>query len=138
IEQTNLPERFVRKEINTLQSYSLIDMTPKGVTITEKGENVIEELREFIRELNGLVFLENKIQEKTGIQHRVVVPGNSDKDTFVKKELGSTTMHYLKSVIEGDQKIAVTGGTAMSAFSDVMLPFNGHHCIFFPARGGVE
>src|SRR5690625_6652423 len=68
IEQTNLPERFVRKEINTLQSYSLIDMTPKGVTITEKGENVIEELREFIRELNGLVFLENKIQEKTGIQ----------------------------------------------------------------------
>ena len=137
IEQTNLPERFVRKEINTLQDYSLIDMTPKGVTITEKGENVIEELREFIRELNGLVSLENKIQEKTGIQHIVVVPGNSDKGPFVKQELGSATIHYLKSVIEGDQTIAVTGGTTMAAVADVMQPFNGHHCMFVPARGGV-
>src|SRR5699024_12842895 len=103
---------------------SLIDMTPKGVTITEKGENVIEELREFIREINGLVFLENKIQEKTGIQHIVVVPGNSDKDPFVKQEFGSATINYLNSVIEGDMTIAVTVGTTMDASADEMQQSN--------------
>src|SRR5699024_12488744 len=125
------------KQINPLQRHSLIDMTPKGVTTTVTRENVIEELREFIRELNGLVFLENKIQEKTGIQHIVVVPGNSAKGPFVKQELGSATIHYLISVIEGVQTIAVTCGTTMAAVADVMQPFNGHHFMFFPARGGL-
>src|SRR5699024_3008079 len=57
---------------------------------------------------------------------------------FVKQELGSATIHYLKSVIEGDQTIAVTGGTTMAAVADVMQPFNGHHCMLFLQEAGLE
>lgn len=137
IEQTNLPERFVRNEINTLQNYSLIEMTTKGVAITAKGENVIEELREFIRELNGLVSLEKDLQKKIGIRQIIIVPGDSDKGAFVKQELGSAAVQYLRSMIEDNQTIAVTGGTTMAAVADVMQPFKGHKCMFVPARGGV-
>src|SRR5690625_2344856 len=58
IDHTNLPERSIRNEITLLNNQGLIDITTKGMFITEEGENIINRLHVFIRELSGLTNLE--------------------------------------------------------------------------------
>jgi len=137
VEQTKMPERLVRNEIELLQNQGLVHMTTKGMAITDEGKNMIDELHEFIRELSGLTTLEIKLQQIMNIDKVIVVAGDSDKDGFVKQELGRATVAFLNNEIKKDVTIAVTGGTTMAAVADAMVPFENHQCLFVPARGGV-
>src|SRR5690625_1745857 len=107
------------------------------MAITDEGKNMIDELHEFIRELSGLTTLEIKLQQIMNIDKVIVVAGDSDKDGFVKQELGRATVAFLNNEIKKDVTIAVTGGTTMAAVADAMVPFENHQCLFVPARGGV-
>lgn len=137
VEQTNFTERFVRNEIKTLQQLQLIQTTTKGVLITKSGKEVINELLPFTNEISGLTKLETALKDKFKIKEIIVVPGDCDQNDMIKKALGEATIQYLKSIINADVTIAVTGGTTMAAVADAMIPFDKHNCIFVPARGGV-
>lgn len=137
VEQTNFPERFIRNELTLLENQGLVMSTTRGMTITEVGEQLVSELTDFMRELNGLAELEIELQKKMAIQKVIIVPGNSDSEDFVKQELGRATVNYLRHRLINDATIAVTGGTTMAAVAGVMQPFEGVRCTFVPARGGV-
>lgn len=137
VDQTDMPERFIRNEITVLQEQGMIQATTKGMVVTEEGKHMIEALREFIHELTGLTELENALQQKLGIGKVIVVAGDCDEDPMVKQELGRASVAYLKHIIQQHVTIAVTGGTTMAAVADAMQPFSGYECTFVPARGGV-
>jgi|SRR5690625_2704472 len=137
VDHTNLPERYIRNEISFLHDQGLIDMTTKGMLITEEGKNIIDRLHAFIRELTGLTSLEKELKQKTGIEHVIIVAGDSDKETFVKQELGKAAVQFLKTSMIQNATVAVTGGTTMAAVANVMVPFEGVECLFVPARGGL-
>src|SRR5690625_6801854 len=54
VEQTGFTERFIRNEIDLLQNQNLVQMTTKGMLITEIGKDIITNLHEFNRELSGI------------------------------------------------------------------------------------
>lgn len=137
IDHTHLPERLIRNEIHLLQTQRLIDVTTKGMFITDEGKNIINRLHEFIRELSGLTALENELQQKTGIKDLIIVAGNSDEDPLIKQALGRAAVQFLKKTVTSDVTIAVTGGTTMAAVANAMVPFDDVTCLFVPARGGV-
>src|SRR5690625_1148534 len=137
VTHTGLPERYVRKEIDFLQQQGLIVTTTKGVEITVDGENIIQELHQFIRELIGLAALERKLEEMMLVDKVIIVAGDSDEDHFVKQELGRATVTYLSEIIKDDVTIAVTGGTTMASVANAMVPFKNRTCLFVPARGGI-
>lgn len=137
VTHTGLPERYVRKEIDFLQQQGLIVTTTKGVEITVDGENIIQELHQFIRELIGLAALERKLEEMMLVDKVIVVAGDSDEEHFVKQELGRATVTYLSEIIKDDVTIAVTGGTTMASVANAMVPFENRTCLFVPARGGI-
>lgn len=137
VENTKLPERYIRKEVELLHQQGLIDVTTKGMLITEEGKAIITDLHQFTRELAGLTSLENELKEKTSIDHVIVVPGDSDEELFVKQELGRATVTYLSETIKSNVTIGVTGGTTMAAVADAMYPIEQAKCLFVPARGGV-
>lgn len=136
VEQTKMPERYVRNEIELLQNQGLIYVSTKGMVITEEGESIIDHLHAFIRELSGLTTLESKLQQMMEVEKVIVVAGDCDQEAFVKQELGRATVAYLKQMVNKDVTIAVTGGTTMAAVADVMEPLQ-YKCLFVPARGGV-
>lgn len=137
VTQTALPERLVRNEIDFLQQHGFIVMTTKGVEITREGKSIITDLHQFIRELIGLTTLERELEERMLVDKVIVVAGDSDQDNFVKQELGRAAVTYLANLIKEDVTIAVTGGTTMASVADAMVPFDDHHCLFVPARGGI-
>lgn len=137
VEHTNLQERYIRNEVALLEELGLIQITSKGMFITEEGKIVIDDLHTFFHELSGLSHLEKQIEENTDIAKVIVVNGNSDEHEYVKQELGRATVQFLKKTIKNDVTIAVTGGSTMDAVANAMVPFKGIKCLFVPARGGI-
>src|SRR5699024_5096551 len=137
VEHTTFQERFVRNEVAILKNQGLVIVTTRGMETTEEGKKVIESLRLFIKELDGLTTLEKELQRITRIKKVILVPGDSDQASFIKQELGRATVRYLQELIRQDVTLAVTGGTTMAAVAEAMRPLEGLKCTFVPARGGV-
>lgn len=137
-ESSQLTERQVRSEIDLLYEQGLLEVTTKGMLVTEQGEKVLEQLNQFMSEIMGLTVLENRIKETLQVENVIVVPGNSDDAEWVKQEMGKACVSYLKKIITPDATIAVTGGTTMASVASVMTPFEvENNCLFVPARGGI-
>lgn len=138
VHYTGISERHVRNEVQQLQEQGLIEMSTKGMHTKKEGKVVINELRHFIREISGLTALEKQLVERLGVKHVIVVPGNSDEYQSVKQEMGKSVISYLKTYIQDNTTIAVTGGTTMAAVANVMTPLDDEkRCLFVPARGGI-
>src|SRR5690625_2302329 len=100
--QTGYSERFIRNEIDQLENLNLIQVTTKGVIILEKGKNVLDELFDYMNELSGLLFLEEKLQQALNLKKAIIVSGNSDEDEYIKIKLRQATVSYLKKTIQKD------------------------------------
>lgn len=137
VNHTSFPERFIRNETQFLESQGLVEMTTKGMLITEEGKSITERLHGFNREISGLTALEEDLQAKTNVDKCIIVPGDSDEEDFVKRALGRAAVQFLKRTVIKDVTIAVTGGTTMAAVANAMVPFDDIRCLFVPARGGV-
>lgn len=137
-ESSNLTERQVRSELDFLYEQGLLEITSKGMLITEQGKTVLEQMTQFISEITGLSVLENQIKETLKVENVVVVPGNSDDADWVKQEMGKACVSYLKKILKPNATIAVTGGTTMASVASVMTPMEkGESFLFVPARGGI-
>lgn len=131
-------ERIVRTELDFLKNQGLLGGDAAGVRLTDEGTLLVHELAEFVKYLKGLADIEARLKEQLGLGHVVVVPGDSDEDDLVKKELGRVTARYLLDIIRGGSTIAVTGGTTVWEVSEAVPVSNSpHNILFVPARGGL-
>ena len=131
-------ERIVRTELDFLKSHGLLEGDVSGVKVTVEGESLIRQLAEFIRHLRGLHDIEVQLRERLGLGQVIVVPGDSDDDEMVKKEMGRATARYLLEILRGGSIIAVTGGTTMGEVANaVPASDTPHNVLVVPARGGV-
>lgn len=137
-ENTKITERVVRNEIVFLQEQGLVDVTSKGMYITNEGKVVVDQLAVFMRNFMGLNVLEKQIKDTLSVDHVIVVPGDSDEFDWVKKEMGKECVNYLKRISKPNSIIAVTGGTTMASVASQMVPLaKSTDALFVPARGGI-
>ncbi|NLY52094.1 MAG: hypothetical protein GX063_04200 [Firmicutes bacterium] len=133
-----LPERTVRNEIEILREQGLLVSNPAGMHVTEEGERILGDLKEYVRELRGLSQLERRLARLLGLQQVVIVPGDSDEDETVKKEMAKATAKYLKAVLKDGDVMAVTGGTTLAEVAR-SFPSSAEKLdvMVVPARGGL-
>jgi len=133
-----LPERTVRNEIEILREQGLLVSNPGGMHVTEEGERILGELKEYVRELRGLSELERRLARVLGLQQVIIVPGDSDEDETVKKEMAKATARYLKAVLRDGDVLAVTGGTTLAEVAR-SFPASAEKMdvMVVPARGGL-
>src|SRR5690625_7737471 len=62
VEQTGFTECFIRNEIGLLQSQNFLQLTPRGMLITELGKDIITYLQEYNGELSGIFNLDIEIK----------------------------------------------------------------------------
>ncbi|MDC3416176.1 sugar-binding transcriptional regulator [Aquibacillus salsiterrae] len=133
-----LAERVVRSEIDFFNKNGFIDVTAKGMHLTNSGKIILNQLADFMKEISGFSLIEQHLKDKLQLDHAIVVPGNSDDHDWVKQDLGKACVQYLKSILKQKQTVAVTGGTTMAAVAEMIKPFPGaNKCMFVPARGGL-
>lgn len=133
-EQLMMSERVARTEIDFLRAQGLLEITPAGMIITDEGKMLIAGLTEYIHKLRGLFGLEQTLIVKLGLQHAIIIPGDSDVDETVKKELGQAAARFLDQLIFDGATLAVTGGTTMAEVAHAIAPMK-KEVLCLPARG---
>lgn len=132
------PERMVRKEIDFLREAGLLDSDAAGMEVSPTGEQVLDELKEIIRALHGLVAIEEELARRLNLKKVIVVAGDSDDDETVKKEIALKTAEFLDSVLQSGDVLAVTGGTTLAEVARSLPSAAGPRDVtVVPARGGL-
>lgn len=133
-----MTERVLRSEVQFLKEQDLISISSTGMSLTQDGKEILDELDSLMGKITGLHELAQQIKERFSIKHVVVVSGNSDESPWVKSELGRATVQSMKRCLKDKNIIAVTGGTTMASIADSLSPeFTTNEVIFVPARGGI-
>lgn len=131
-------ERVLRSEVEFLKDQKLVSIKPAGMNVTEQGLAVLHELESMMRDISGINEMEENLKSILHLQEVVIVPGNSDETPWVKGELGRACARRMKRHLDGENIIAVTGGTTMAMVADMLTSdFTENEIVFVPARGGI-
>lgn len=137
-ERLHTQERRIRNEVDILKEQQLLSFNSSGMQVTEAGELLLWEIEGYIRELQGLNQLEQQIVEQYGIKYVMVVPGDSDQEETVKKDLARVTACYLNKRLQEGSIIAVSGGTTLAEVAAALVaPIIKRNIVVLPARGGL-
>nr|WP_092074775.1 sugar-binding domain-containing protein [Dendrosporobacter quercicolus]NSL49290.1 DNA-binding transcriptional regulator [Dendrosporobacter quercicolus DSM 1736]SDN13177.1 central glycolytic genes regulator [Dendrosporobacter quercicolus] len=131
-----MSERVVRADVEFLKDAGLVEISGLGMSVTEDGHHLIAELAEYVGVLHGLTQLETTLSERLGIRQVIIVPGDSETDSSVLRELGRTAAGILTECLQDNMIIAVSGGSTMARVAEtvnVVLPT----VTVVPARGGL-
>ncbi len=133
-----LSERQVRGEIDFLKSQGLIEGDNIGMTVSPQGEELLSQLADFVKRLIGMTEAEEDICRSLGLKRVIIVPGNSDQDDSVKRELGRAASRYIRELLRSDSILAVTGGSTLREVAATMPKWHGtSDIVVVPARGGL-
>lgn len=136
----SMTERVLRAETDLLKAQGLIEIETLGMRISSSGQNLLDRLEPVMNDLFGLADLEEKIREAYGLRKVVVVPGDSESSSDVKRELGRAGARTLLSFVNSGDIIAVTGGSTLAEVAEQMAPPSAGPLTgswFVPARGGL-
>ncbi|RSL35045.1 hypothetical protein D7Z54_00260 [Salibacterium salarium] len=131
-------ERVLRGEVLFLKDQGLVYIGASGMTLTEEGENLLAGLEETMKSVTGLADMEKRVADTLQVQRVIIVPENSDRYSWVKKELGRACVQQMKEMLVPDDIVAVAGGTTLADVAEMMTPdSNFNNVTFVPARGGL-
>ncbi len=131
-------ERLVRRETEFLKDQGFILVEPYGMAITPEGEEILNQLEQFIHHLRGLNSLKHRIRDLLQLDEVFVVPGDAEDDELVLKEMGRVAAQYIRSVINDGDVMAVTGGTTIAEVAKAFPTVNTLvNVLVVPARGGM-
>lgn len=136
LETLHISERTVRNEITLLNNQGLIETTQKGMICTNKGYEILEELKELFQEVSGLSTKEKKLAQILGIQKVIIVPGDINIDPNIQMLLGKEASEYLTKVAEKDFTVAITGGSTVAALKNFLTPSRSLSTLTFVAARG--
>lgn len=134
----NMGERSIRTEVNILKNQGLLTIDTLGMYITKDGKEIIDNLSGVIYKLKGITELEEKLEKLLNVDEVIIVPGNSDDDSLVLKDMGKNTAIYLRKLIKDNNIIGITGGSTMAQVAEEMPEGKvGNNITITPARGGL-
>lgn len=134
--QLDMAENSVRNGVKALKESGLIQLSGIGMSITFAGQEVVDELGEYMDALNGLVRLEKYLEQELGIDEVKIVPGDSESDAHVLLELGRVASRILSDHIADGMVIAVSGGSTMAVVADSVDKYMPN-TVVVPTRGGL-
>ncbi|MGE5370759.1 MAG: sugar-binding transcriptional regulator [Solirubrobacterales bacterium] len=131
-------ERAARTEIDLLRERGAVEITPAGIVLTNFGMELIEDMDEIVRGMEGLYSLASRLKERFRLEHVIVTAGDAYRDSHARREMGRAAAMYLRSILIDNCVLAVTGGTTLAEMAQAMKPGLGASGItVLPARGGL-
>lgn len=133
-----LSERVLRAQVDFLKKSGLLAFSASGMSVTDEGADILKELADYVRKLQDISFLEKALSDTLKIGRVVILPGDSDQEEVVKREIGRTAAHILSKLLSDGQRhiVAVSGGTTMAAMA-ANLTGSQPNTVVVPARGGL-
>lgn len=129
-------ERIVRAQVDFLKGAGLVEFSAVGMTVTPEGQEILDELADYVRQLRGLSLLEKEVAECLGIERAIVIPGDCDHDLAVAREMGHAAAKMLEERLGVNMTVAVSGGSMMARVAEA-IKFSMPSATVVPARGGL-
>lgn len=136
--QLNIKERKIRDEVDILKNLELLKIDFKGMYITEKGKELLIELKPIYANLKDIPILEEKLKNKLGIKKVRIAPGDSNKNHIILKDMGKITFKIFKEILKEKNIIGITGGSTMAKVVEECEYYsNKKDILVIPARGAL-
>ncbi|GEL13512.1 glycolytic regulator [Lapidilactobacillus concavus DSM 17758] len=138
--ELDLSERVLRTETDFLKSSGLILSSKSGMVLTEAGHEILVKLDGLMSDLLGFPKKEKQLASILGIDHVLIVSGDSDQQPPVLRRLGQLLNNTLSMLLpDGRNVVAAMGGTTMAAVAKELTPLlsRERQLLFVPARGGI-
>ena len=135
-----LTERSLRTEAEYLKKFGLLDISKSGMTLSEIGQQVYQQMAAMVQEFSYATSEETRLAQYLNIERCVIVSGNSSHDEKNLRLYGKVVSDILNyRLLQKENIVAVMGGTTMSVVASHMteLETTNRHNIFVPARGSV-
>ncbi|WP_373598966.1 sugar-binding transcriptional regulator [Paraclostridium bifermentans] len=133
-----ISERIIRSETEVLKEQGLINVAVSGMTVTEEGIELLENLKDIMNEVMGLSQLQNRVKEKLGIKKVIIVPGDFEKNESLLKDVAKQGAGYFLSILKDSNIVSITGGSTMLEFANSLKSEKKYNqTTIVPARGGV-
>ena len=97
-----LSERVIRSETEVLREQGLIKVETSGMTITEEGIELLEQLKDTMNEVMGLSTLEERLTQLLGIKKVILVPGDYEKNESILVDVARSAASYFTHIIQED------------------------------------
>lgn len=134
----DISERIIRSETEVLKEQNLINVAGSGMTVTEEGSELLDELKDVMNDVMGLSKLQQRVKEKLGIKKVILVPGNFEKNESLLKDVAKSGAEYFLSILKDSNVVSVTGGSTMLEFASSLKSDKKYNqTTIVPARGGV-
>ena len=133
-----LSERVLRAQVDFLKNCGLLNFSSAGMTVTDEGATILRELSDYVRKLQDISSLEKTLSDVLKIGTVVIIPGDSEQEEVVKREIGRASARILSKVLgDGNEHIvAVSGGTTLAAMA-ANITGSQPKTVIVPARGGL-
>lgn len=133
-----MTERVLRAETDFLKSQGLLEIYPNGMSVSETGKKLVEQLEPYYKSLNGNAQLEERIRSYFGLKQVIIVAGDTDSSPQTKRELGKAGSQVLSRMLRPGDVVAITGGSTIAQVANQLTsqtPLKSN--LFVPARGGL-
>jgi central glycolytic genes regulator len=131
-------ERILRAEVDFLKSQELVKIDVIGMSLTQEGYQLMDEIEPFVKDLFGLTELEQELSQRLGIPKVVIVAGDCDLSPLAKKAIGQAGAKILRQYLDKEQTVAITGGSTIAEVVHMLVPTSTMKgSLFVPARGGL-
>ena len=136
IVQTKLSENTIRRHVEYMQRMGLLAVRPKGMVLTAKGSSLLAPLAQYFQKSSSLSDMEQKLRRHLSMEQVVVLRGDADESSQVKKNISQETAWRLLGLLKDGDVVAVGGGQIMAGVADSMpelhMPLD-----VLPACGGL-
>lgn len=136
--EMKLTERVLRSEVDLLRHQGLLSFTNSGMSLSAEGDYILGQLNSVLASLDGRSALIKTLERMLNIQDVVIVPGDSDEESWVKDTLGQQAGQELLARLQPEDVLAVTGGSTLAALAQTMKERDRFPLLkVVPARGGL-
>ncbi|MGL4738833.1 MAG: sugar-binding transcriptional regulator [Cellulosilyticaceae bacterium] len=138
-ERTTYSERVIRNTIELLGESQLVATGSVGVSITDRGRQILDDLYSCFQKLDEFPQLEHKLEQLLELRKAVVVKGDADLKDSSKWRLGKSAANVLCQILHNGDTVAVTGGTTIAKMVELMPTKHSHYpdVLVVPARGSI-
>lgn len=138
-QRLNVSEKAIRSDTEYLKSEGLIQVTTIGMELRPSGSEMLEGLKEFVKHLEGLSTIEEKVRQILDCKELLIVAGDVDSSEEAKLNLANAASKVLLEHIQNNSIIALTGGSTIYRVINQLKPTHLEYknVMVVPARGSL-
>ncbi len=106
-----ISERQIRNEAYILADLGLITQNSTGLSITQKGIELLRDFSSFLESFDSLKMLEVRLKEILKIKDVVVIKNGSDQE----KLLTESSIRKLSKMLKNTKVLGITGGSSVAS-----------------------